>query len=87
MGIFFTYEFLNPRVLHVPNIPYAHNIGFPNYGHILFWDFQKSPINEYSVKPPRALQAYSSTLPNMGGILCKQLAADQKSYWIRGQVY
>jgi hypothetical protein len=49
MGIFFTYEFLNPRVLHVPNIPYAHNIGFPNYGHILFWNFQKSPINEYSV--------------------------------------
>ena len=35
--VFFVYKFVNRRV---PDVPYAHNIGIPNHGCILVWDFQ-----------------------------------------------
>ena len=34
----------------VPHVPYIHNIRIRNYGSNLFWDFPKSPKNEYSTK-------------------------------------
>ena len=46
MLIFLLCEFYNH---HVPDVPRVRNIGIPNYGRILFWDFPKSPINEYNI--------------------------------------
>ena len=42
MRIFFAHKFVNYHVSNIPYVPYAYNIGIPNYGWILFWDFPKS---------------------------------------------
>jgi hypothetical protein len=65
MWIFFAYKLMNYHFRNVPNVPimYVHNIGIPNYGWIWFWDFPKSPINEYSVKERKGQQELIEMIP------------------------